>query len=323
MGATQLSERFGDATHLHALKGIMIGSVQSAPRSFFQARTHQARTIKSAIDYFNDRHEAAQIIMPCGSGKTYVSSRIMLAVPVPTGQRSRLTLFVAPLRRLASQTYEAQRKVLLDERYRNPVGALRADIVVCASDLGTGSLGIRRIDQSDLPAWFKNATDDLALRGSGDAYLHSLITTYQSCPGVLRHARECGVTFDLVVADEAHYAAGVRFVMCDDAQVDDKPFSAVHKSPARHRLYLTATPRIFPGNETMTGDRWNEDIRSGLLTYEREDSEASSLLEAFERVNLNDEVSIGDRSANANAAHRVLLMLRAQALLVGSRSTAY
>src|SRR5690606_17905954 len=73
-----------------------------------------------------------------------------------------------------------------------------------------------------------------------------VFSTYQSIEVIEAVQRKTGLTFDLVVCDEAHRTAGEASV--GEA---DKVFSIVHddaRIPAAKRLYMTATPRLFKPN---------------------------------------------------------------------------
>ena len=70
-----------------------------------------------------------------------------------------------------------------------------------------------------------------------------IFCTYQSIEVVAEMQARTGHTFDLVVCDEAHRTAGVSSVGGKDSA-----FALVHDNaviPARKRLYMTATPRLF------------------------------------------------------------------------------
>ena len=217
------------------------------------------------------------------------------AGPSTPPQRPRLTLFVAPLRRLAAQTSESQQRVMLDAHHkynaqgRAGIAPLRPDLLVFASDLGVSTMGVRRASPEFLGKWLRAAMLDIAKPAVDDKpyrpFLHALITTYTSCPTVLELAETArayvlaraaqdgtekfwrdrkNAIFDIVIADEAHYAVGGL----------KKPFAAVHRAPALHRLYLTATPRIFIDNKTKTGERWNDIKGASALVDDEEPEEA-------------------------------------------------
>ena len=68
-----------------------------------------------------------------------------------------------------------------------------------------------------------------------------MFTTYQSSDKLAAAARQAGSRFDLAILDEAHKTVGVR----------SKQFATLlreKKIKVRHRLFMTATERVFRGN---------------------------------------------------------------------------
>lgn len=81
--------------------------------------------------------------------------------------------------------------------------------------------------------------DDLAGQAADTPRPLNVFCTYDSLDKVVEAHRDFHLPrWGVVVADEAHRTAGDY----------DKPWARVHQDdqlPARHRLYLTATPRVF------------------------------------------------------------------------------
>lgn len=73
--------------------------------------------------------------------------------------------------------------------------------------------------------------------------------TYRSATRLAEAAAAAGVTFDLVVADDAHHIASHRTSAMTKAVLDDGPLSA------RRRLFLTATPRTWETGALSTAKR--------------------------------------------------------------------
>ena len=67
-----------------------------------------------------------------------------------------------------------------------------------------------------------------------------VFSTYQSSPVIAKALQGTGISFDLVIADEAHRCAGLA--SSQFATVLDE--SSI---PARKRVFMTATPRYFTG----------------------------------------------------------------------------
>jgi superfamily II DNA or RNA helicase len=80
-----------------------------------------------------------------------------------------------------------------------------------------------------------------------------VFTTYQSSDKLAAAARRAGVRFDLAILDEAHKTVGVR----------SKVFATLlrdRKLKARHRLFMTATERVFRGDndDVLSMDNEND-----------------------------------------------------------------
>src|SRR6185312_8269033 len=68
-----------------------------------------------------------------------------------------------------------------------------------------------------------------------------IFTTYQSSDKLAAAARQARIRFDLAILDEAHKTVGVR----------SKQFATLlqdKKIKVRHRLFMTATERVFKGD---------------------------------------------------------------------------
>jgi predicted helicase len=73
--------------------------------------------------------------------------------------------------------------------------------------------------------------------------------TYRSATRLAEAAAAAGVTFDLIVADDAHHIASHRTSAMTKAILDDESL------PARRRLFLTATPRTWETGALRTAKR--------------------------------------------------------------------
>jgi hypothetical protein len=74
-----------------------------------------------------------------------------------------------------------------------------------------------------------------------------IFSTYHSSEKVANAALEEGVTFDLVICDEAHWLAG-RVGKSYTSVLDEKLF------PAHKRLFMTATPKVFSASAKKTAN---------------------------------------------------------------------
>ncbi|GCE01024.1 helicase [Embleya hyalina] len=200
----------------------------------------------------------ATAVMACGTGKT----RIAAAVAAALAPRGR-ALVLVPTLDLLTQTVTA---------WRNAGRTAGTQIAVCslAGDPTLHEAGVRcTTSAARLALWASSAQGPL-----------TVFATYQSLSAVL--TAQAGVHglapagFDLVIVDEAHRTSGSA----------GKEWAAVHDNtrlPATHRLYLTATPRVWepPANSAYSeaatpdadpelppalaeDDVWEDDVRENL-----------------------------------------------------------
>jgi predicted helicase len=181
-------------------------------------------------------HDRGQLVMACGTGKTFTSLRIAEDL----AGAGKNVLFLVPSIQLLSQS--------LREWMANAEVDIRA-LAVC-SDVRVG----RRApsddaDQLPIDLTEPASTDPQTLLtrfGQGKhaaGRMRVVFSTYQSIDVVTR-AQELGLPdFDLVICDEAHRTTGVTL-----ADSDESAFVRVHDADALRaakRLYRTATPRVF------------------------------------------------------------------------------
>lgn len=198
-------------------------------------RKHQREAVDDVINGFmtNDR---GQMIMACGTGKTFTSLKLVEEM-VPEGGT---VLFLVPSISLLQQT--------LTEWKRETERHMRC-YAVC-SDV---SVGKKQDDTNEIRPY------DLVIPATTDPYrlsqglshfpakdLTVVFSTYQSISKVSQAQKHSGSQlgeFDLVICDEAHRTTGV-------AMTGESPseFMKIHDDDvvrAKHRLYMTATPRIY------------------------------------------------------------------------------
>ncbi|GAA4486854.1 DEAD/DEAH box helicase [Microbacterium panaciterrae] len=207
-----------------------------------QLRPHQHDAVGAVMNAFAEHHaERGTMVMACGTGKTFTALKIAERwTREQAGERS-LILFAVPSLALLQQSLEEW------SREHDPELPFRAFAVGSDSKLGrvaNGDLTTVALEDLGAPATTDGATlhrligdDDL------DVGMTVVFSTYQSIQAVSDAQRLGLPSFDLVICDEAHRTTGVTL-----ADEDSSEFVKIHDPAvidADHRLYMTATPRIF------------------------------------------------------------------------------
>ena len=191
-----------------------------------------------------------KIILPCGTGKTRISLRIVEELTPPGG----LSVVLCPSIALVAQI---RREYLLNsERH------IRA-LAVCSDE--TAGYDPKKEDQRNT---FEEVTADSSnvsaneIKGKvttnpeeiarwigegEDGGVSVIFGTYQSGHRIAEGLRTLGTTAEVLICDEAHRTAGLR--RTKKSTVDQiKDFTLCHDNdrfPAKHRIYQTATPKIY------------------------------------------------------------------------------
>lgn len=208
-------------------------------------RPHQAKALESCREHFKTANRG-RLIMACGTGKTFTSLKIAEDITQGRG----LVLFLVPSIALLSQTLREWSAEVAE-----PLSA----ICVCSD----AEVSREQTKNDDTGGY---TTVDLALPASTNAKsianqirefkaipdkagLIVVFSTYQSINAVadalnvLKQEKGASAEFDLVICDEAHRTTGVTLT-----NEDESAFVRVHDNdflPARKRLYMTATPRLY------------------------------------------------------------------------------
>lgn len=202
-------------------------------------RDHQMTALEKVIEGLKEA-DRGQMIMACGTGKTFTSLRIAEALAVENALSNDSTgkiLFLVPSISLLSQTLR---------EWTSEAKAKIHSFVVC-SDTKVGKKSESEdIDTHDLA--FPATTDSDKLVHQVKDFVDTrqplvVFSTYQSIQ-VVAEAQSKGLTdFDLIICDEAHRTTGVTL-----ANEDESHFVRVHDQgfiKAKKRLYMTATPRLY------------------------------------------------------------------------------
>ena len=184
-------------------------------------RPHQQDAIRDVVEGFS-KESRGQLIMACGTGKTLTALWITEALEPST------TLVLVPSLSLLSQT--------LSEWAKN-ANTKWDYLCVCSDETVNKSDDAPISTTDDLPFDVTTKPADIAafLERRGRKIIFS---TYQSSAQVAKAQKTAGKKFDLVICDEAHRLTGKNDAEFATA-LDDT------KTPAKKRLFMTATPRTY------------------------------------------------------------------------------
>ena len=192
-----------------------------------------------------------RIILPCGTGKTRISLRIIEQL-TPEGELSIVLCpsiaLVAQIRREYLQHAASDLRVLAvcsdqtagydpnqEEKSLDPDDPTRDKSNVSASAVK----GIVTTDSAEIADWIRD--------GRSGGQISVIFGTYQSGSRVAVALQNSGVTASVLIADEAHRTAGLRRSRKTIEQ-RLREFTLCHNHnafPVTYRVYQTATPRIY------------------------------------------------------------------------------
>ena len=199
-----------------------------------------------------------KIILPCGTGKTRISLRIVEELTPP----GELSIVLCPSIALVAQ--------IRREYLQNTTRELRA-LAVCSDETAgydpkkEGSRNTTTdptVDNSNVSATEvkgKVTTDPAEIArwisdGRGSLSVSVIFGTYQSGYRVVEALKKTGATTKVLIADEAHRTAGLgrkrnaKNSALSDEEQRIRDFTLCHDNdafPATYRVYQTATPRIY------------------------------------------------------------------------------
>ncbi|HRU59959.1 MAG TPA: DEAD/DEAH box helicase family protein [Bacteroidia bacterium] len=252
-----LSELLEAAVDWQKLEKGVHGEAARAPKK--QLRPHQAEAVEKAHLHFR-KNDRGQMIMACGTGKTFTSLRIAEKETKGKG----LVLFLVPSIALLGQTL---REWTADAE--EPINA----ICICSDP----EISRKKAKQEDSDGF---STIDLALPASTDTkYILNqfrqlrekkargmtvVFSTYQSIEVVSKVQKallkEDDAEFDLIICDEAHRTTGVTL-----SGEDESAFTKVHEDRflrGTRRLYMTATPRLYSDDVKQKAKEVNAELCS-------------------------------------------------------------
>ena len=202
-----------------------------------------------------------KIILPCGTGKTRISLRIVEELTPPGGlsivlcpsialvaqiRREYLQHAALPLRALAVCSDETAGYDPKKESTRNTA----ADPTLDNSNFSAAEVkGKVTTDPAEIGAWIQDGQN-----GQSAEQVSVIFGTYQSGHRIAAALAATQTTARVLIADEAHRTAGLRRKRSSQSQTLSpeeqrlRDFTLCHDHaafPATYRIYQTATPRIY------------------------------------------------------------------------------
>ena len=199
-----------------------------------------------------------KVILPCGTGKTRISLRIIEELT----QAGELSIVLCPSIALVAQI---RREYLEHAMDRLRVLAVCSDVTAGYDPKKEGTRDTTSdptLDNSNVSASVvkgKVTTNPSEIAqwmrdGKNGKRINVIFGTYQSGRPIADALHAAGVTARVLVADEAHRTAGLRrkksaksnLLSPDEQRVRD--FTLCHDNdamPATYRVYQTATPRVY------------------------------------------------------------------------------
>ena len=210
-----------------------------------------------------------KIILPCGTGKTRISLRIVEKLTSP-GELSIVLspsiALVAQLRREYLQHAETDIRALAvcsdvsagyDPKKEDQRNAT-LDPTVDNSNVSAAEVkGKVTTEPAEIAQWIKD--------GEKTSQVNVIFGTYQSGHRIAQALQESGVEAKVLIADEAHRTAGLKRKRTKKSRLTEEEsrlrnFTLCHDQdefPATYRIYQTATRRIYDSSR-MNQDRKSE-----------------------------------------------------------------
>ena len=219
-----------------------------------------------------------KIILPCGTGKTRISLRIVEELTSP----GELSIVLCPSIALVAQ---------IRREYLQHAEKDRRPLAVCSDETAgydpkkessrntaaDPTLDNSNVSASDVKGKVTTAPAEIAQwihDGQGTHQVSVIFGTYQSGSRIAEALKETGVTANVLVADEAHRTARLRRKRkakngtLSDEEQPIRDFTLCHDNeafPATYRVYQTATPRIYDTS------RMNQDQASDWMVRTMDD----------------------------------------------------
>ena len=204
-----------------------------------------------------------KIILPCGTGKTRISLRIVEQLTPKGGLSIALCpsiALVAQLRREYLQHANVEIRALAVCSDKKAAGynpkqesfrSISDDPTLDNSNVSASEVkGMVTTDPIEIAEWIQ--------AGRSSNRVSVIFGTYQSGNAVATALNSIGASASVLVVDEAHRTAGLRKKRRTDVNDLLRDFTLCHDNnafPATYRVYQTATPRIYDVRRPANSDK--------------------------------------------------------------------
>lgn len=254
-------------------------------------RPYQQAIVDRVVDVMEGGVTRGTVLMACGTGKTLTGQRIS------EGLESQRTLVLFPSLMLLKQTLQSWARNADQDRGFTWLAVCSDETVAPGADSPVDSV---------LDLGIPNVTTDPRhiegfLRGRGRKVVFA---TYQSAQQVAAALAGTRLKFDLMLCDEAHRMA--RVVRTNIAAEQDGFTLPLRDDaiPARRRLFLTATPRVYSSRIKKTAAEAGQES----LVYSMDDHAAFGPVVA--EYSFRDAINgVGSDTGPVLADYRVLAVV--------------
>jgi predicted helicase len=217
-------------------------------------KEHQKKAIKDIKKGLQSTNRG-QLIMACGTGKTFTSLRLTEDI-VNEGD---LVLYMVPSLALMSQTVQ--------EWKSQSIKNINAFSVCSDQEVGKNKKIKEdkiRLRLSDLAFPATTCARKLAseIELSGKKAINVVFATYHSIDVISKSQKKYNLSdFDFVICDEAHRTTGEKTL----SEEQESHFVKIHSDKnvkAKKRLYMTATPKIYTENAKKIAQERSTELSS-------------------------------------------------------------
>ncbi len=252
-------DKFWDEFDSKTIQGEESDAPSNVLAPLKELRPHQKEALDDVIKGF-ETADRGQLLMACGTGKTFTSLRISEKFVGCGG----FMLYLVPSLSLLAQTlreWSIDSKIRIQpllvcsdneihEQDTRRKKALKEDEVTgSALDLAQPAT----TDPGVLFSHYRRLVEHEARENSDRMIV--VFSTYQSIEVIKKAQKNFNLPeFDLIICDEAHRTTGVSL---GGKNRDESAFMQVHSNEnirAKKRLYMTATPRVYRDTVKKTAD---------------------------------------------------------------------